>query len=746
MTKAALTCAVLASLLLLQPVVAAPPQDQLQRTTQLWTEGIIDVSGLAALTAFSNVPYDDQDLDSICAMKQTVVRNAFQATGDYLAHLESAPPAQRDHQSIMKLHHQLAQLHGYQGDMVRAIERFEAAYRIAAEQKLAYFQQSLEEKLGIAQMRRGEVENCVESHNARSCIFPLSAEALHQRPSGSEAAIKHFLKFLATAPDNLEVRWLLNVAHMTLGSYPAKVPSAYLLPPSVFQSKAEVGTLNDVAPSLGLDASNMAGGAILEDFDGDGYLDAVISSQDSCAPLRFFRSNGDGTFEDATAEAKLADQLGGLNLVQTDYDNDGRPDIFVLRGGWEFPMRNSLLRSNKDGTFTDVTSESGLAAPATATQTAAWADFDLDGYLDVFVGNEFSPSQLFRNRGDGTFVDVAPAAGVDRTAFTKAAVWADYDNDRYPDLYVSNYAEKNFFYRNNGDGTFTEAARMLGVENPVYSFPAWFMDYDNDGRLDLFVSGYVQSLADVVRGYLGRPLKGETFKVYRNMGKSGFEDVTGVLGMARNILTMGCNFGDLDNDGYLDFYVGTGAPSYGALMPNLLFRNEAGKAFSDVTSSSRTGHLQKGHGIAFGDLDSDGDQDIFLHTGGAVPGDAYQNAVFRNPGHGNHWIAIQLQGEKTNRAAVGVRIKLVLPGAREVHREVTSGGSFGASSFEQHVGAGNADRIAALEIWWPASNTRQTFENITTNQVLAIKEFSENYDVIERQSFHLTEKDAPHKH
>ena len=321
-TKAALIGAVVGALVLLRSVAAAPPQDQLQRTTQLWTEGIIDVSGLASLTAFSNVPYDDQDLDSICAMKQIVVRNAFQATGDYLAHLESAPSAQRDHQSIMKLHHQLAQLHSYQGDMELAIERFEAAYRIAAEQKLDYFQQSLEEKLGIAQMRRGEVENCVQSHNARSCIFPLSVEALHQRPSGSEAAIKHFLKFLAKDPDNLEVRWLLNVAHMTLGSYPAKVPPADLLQPSVFQSKAEVGALNDVAPSLGLDVSNMAGGSILEDFDGDGYLDAVVSSQDSCAPLRYFHSTGDGTFEDETAKAGLADQLGGLNLIQTDYNNE----------------------------------------------------------------------------------------------------------------------------------------------------------------------------------------------------------------------------------------------------------------------------------------------------------------------------------------------------------------------------------------------------------------------------------------
>ena len=746
MTRGAWARAVVGSLLFLQPIVAAPPQDQRQRTTQLWTEGIIEVSGLSALTAFSNVPYDDQDLSRICAMKQTVVRDAFQATGDYLAHLESAPPAERDHQAIMKLHHQLGQLHSYQGAMVRAIKHFEAAYRIAAEQKLAYFQQSLEEKLGIAQMRRGEVENCIENHNARSCIFPLAPEARHQRPSGSEAAIKHFLKFLSRDPDHLEVRWLLNVAHMTLGSYPEKVAKPYLLPPSAFKSKGDVGTLSDVAPALGLDASNMAGGTILEDLDGDGYLDLVVSSQDSCVPLRYFHSNGDGTFSDGTAEARLADQLGGLNLVQTDYNNDGRPDIFVLRGGWEAPMRNSLLRNNEDGTFTDVTRKSGLAAPATATQTAAWADFDLDGHVDVFVGNEFSPSQLFRNKGDGTFVDVARSAGVDRTAFTKGAAWGDYDNDRYPDLYVSNYAEENFLYHNNGDGTFTEVAGRLGVEKPAYSFPAWFMDYDNDGRLDLFVSGYVQSMADVARGYLGQTLKGETFKVYRNSGNGGFADVTGAVGMARNILTMGCNFGDIDNDGYLDFYLGTGAPSYGALTPNLLFRNDAGKAFVDVTSSSRSGHLQKGHGIAFGDIDNDGDQDVFLHTGGAVPGDAYRNAVFRNPGHGNHWVALRLQGKKTNRAAIGARIKLVLPGGREIHREVTSGGSFGAASFQQHIGLAEADRIEALEVWWPTSDTRQRFENMKADQLLEIKEFSETYDAIKRRSFHLTAKDAHHEH
>lgn len=745
MRKAPLACVILGALHLLQPGTAVP-QDRRQQATQLWTEGIIDLSGLSALTPFSKIPYDDQDLDSICAMKQTILRDALQATGDYLAHVESEPPGQRDLQTIMKLHHQLGQLLSYQGKMGGAIEHFQSAHTIAESTNLDFFQQSLEEKLGIAQMRRGEIENCVEDHNPQSCIFPLSPEARHEKPSGSEAAITHFLKFLSKDPNHLEVRWLLNVAHMTLGTYPEKVPAPHRLPPEAFQSKSNVEAFTDVAAALGLDTSNMAGGAIVEDFDGDGYLDVVTSSQDSCVPLRYFRSDGDGTFSDITAETGLANQLGGLNLVQTDYNNDGRPDIFVLRGGWELAMRNSLLRNNKDGSFTDVTRESGLASPSAATQTAAWADFDLDGNVDVFVGNEFAPSQLFRNQGDGTFADVARSAGVGRTAFTKGVAWGDYNNDRYPDLYVSNYAERNFFYRNNADGTFTEMARELGVDKPLYSFPVWFMDYDNDGWLDLFVSGYVQSLADVVRGYLGKPSKGETFKVYRNLGNDRFKDVTATVGMARNILTMGCNFGDFDNDGYLDFYLGTGAPSYGALTPNLLFRNDAGGAFIDVTSSSRSGHLQKGHGIAFGDIDNDGDQDIFLHSGGAVPGDAYRNAVFENSRQTNQWVAMRLHGEKTNRVAIGARIKLELPGGREIHREVTSGGSFGASSFQQHIGIAAADHVAKLEIWWPTSDTLQSFQDVKAGQLLDIEEFSEAYDVVERHSFHLTSEDSHQTH
>ena len=174
---------------------------------------------------------------------------------------------------------------------------------------------------------------------------------------------------------------------MTLGEYPQAVPKEYLIPPAVFESGEDVGRFVDVAPALGVDNFDPSGGVIMDDFDNDGFLDLVTSCRDACTPLHYFHSNGDGTFTDLTVRAGLSKQLGGLNLVQVDYNNDGWLDLCVLRGGWDVLMRKSLLKNNADGTFTDVTEQAGLARPATATQTAAWADFDNDGWADLFVGN-----------------------------------------------------------------------------------------------------------------------------------------------------------------------------------------------------------------------------------------------------------------------------------------------------------------------------------------------------------------------
>ena len=167
---------------------------------------------------------------------------------------------------------------------------------------------------------------------------------------------------------------------------------------------------------------------------------------------------------------------------------------------------------------------------------------------------------------------------------------------------------------------------------PTFSFPVWFWDYDNDGWLDLFVSGYKADAGDVAADYMGLPHKGEPPRLYRNQGDGTFADMARQTHSDKVLYTMGCNFGDLDNDGWLDFYAGTGDPDYRSLMPNRMFRNAEGQHFEDVTTSGGFGHLQKGHGVAFGDIDNDGDQDIYAVVGGAYSGDVYTNVLLKTPG------------------------------------------------------------------------------------------------------------------
>lgn len=682
-------------------------------------------------------PNWNQNLPIICQMHRVAIVQGVQALK---ARLEESK-SRSDLAGMMRNYEALAQIECYQTEMGKALKDFQSEYQIAVSNHRWGAQHKLEEKLGIAYMFQGDIENLAKTVNIESSLFPIRPEAKFKLASSEEEAIKHFLTYLQQEPSDLEVKWLLNIAYMKLGRYPTGVPPKYLIPPAAFESKEDIGHFVDVAPSLGLNVVGLAGSLIVDDFDNDGFLDVVISDYGPCTPMRYFHNNGDGTFTDRSVESGLSKQLGGFNIIQADYNNDGWLDILVLRGAWELPMRKSLLRNNGDGTFTDVTQESGLAIPATMTQTAAWADFDNDGYLDLFVGNENSPSQLFRNRGDGTFVDVALPAGVGRTRASKSVVAGDYDNDGYPDFYVSNLDGENYLYHNNGDGTFTDVAKKLHVELPLLSFPAWFFDYNNDGWLDLFVSSDYHSVVDVAAGYLNLPLKGEGCKLYKNTGQGTFQDVSKETGVDRSFMPMGANFGDLDNDGFLDFYLGTGAPSYGALVPNVLFRNHDGEYFVEITASSGTGSLEKGHGVAFADINNDGEEELLSRMGGMTSGDKSALLVFRNPGNGNNWITIHLVGVKTNRSAIGARIKVTVEtadhGRRSIHRVVGSGGSFGASPLQQHIGLGKANRIEILEIWWPTSKTRQTFHNVSLNQFIEIKEFAKDFTVHRRRSFPL---------
>jgi len=628
----------------------------------------------------------------------------------------------------------LGQLYAYQGRMPQVIELFEQAHAIA-ESKVPSLRPRAEEALGIAHLHKAEIDNGFYSVPGDRCLLGLSPRRPLTKAADLTRSIEYFTRFLAEQPDDLEVRWLLNLGHMAAGTYPHGVPAAQLIPPSALDSAEDVGRFVDVASEAGLTSRASAGGVIVDDFDNDGRFEVVTSSFNPCERLRLFRRGNDGRFAEQGERAGLSGQVGGLNAVQADYDNDGLLDILLMRGGWEVPQRRSLLRNNGDGTFTDVTVASGLARPATSSQTAAWTDIDNDGFLDLFVGNEDQPAQLFLNNRNGTFVDIAPRAGVGRTAFTKGVAAADYDNDGWADLYVSNLGGRNFLYRNNHDRTFTEVGIAAGMPGAVQGFATWFFDYDNDGWQDLFVTSYFTSVDETVRTYLKLPNNAGTLKLYRNGGDGRFRDVTREVGLDKVFMPMGANFGDIDNDGLLDIYLGTGNPSYAALVPSVLLRNRDGRSFVDVTVSSGTGELHKGHGVAFADLDRDGDEEIVFEVGGATPGDAHLLRLFRNPGHGNDWIALKLVGVKTNRSAIGVRIALTVESGgqrRTIHRTVGIGGSFGASPLEQHIGLGRSAQIVDLQIWWPGSNTRQRFSSVEKNQVLQITELAESYARLSR--------------
>jgi hypothetical protein len=597
---------------------------------------------------------------------------------------------------------------------------------------------------GVAALRRGENENCIMCRGESSCILPIAPAAVHTRPAGSRLAIRHFTEYLAQFPDDLGARWLLNLAHMTLGEHPEKVDPQFLIPLDRFRdSEFDIGQFRDVGHLVGVNRFNQSGGAIMEDFDNDGLLDLVVSSYDPTERLAVYWNRGNGVFEERGEAAGVAGQLGGLYCVQTDYNNDGYMDVYIPRGAWlPLPVRPSLLRNNGDRTFTDVTREAGLLDPVNSI-SASWADYDNDGWLDLFVCCERQADRLYHNRGDGTFEEVSARAGLRGAASTiaccKGSAWIDFDNDRYPDLFLNHLRGAAELHRNNRDGTFTNVTREMGISGPYQGFSCWAWDYDNDGWLDLFATSFDRTLEDVVKGLLGRPHGRDSNRLYRNAQGKRFEDRTREAGLDLVFSCMGSNYGDFDNDGFLDFYLGTGDPSLATLVPNRMFKNDAGARFAEITGSSRTGHLQKGHGVACGDWDRDGDVDIFIQTGGAVTGDRYHNVLFQNPGQGNHWLTVKLVGRKTNRAAIGARIKVITAGEKPltIRRHVSSGSSFGANPLEQTIGLARADRVALMEIVWPTSGTTQVFRDIAADQAIEVTEFAGSYRPLGRKPIPL---------
>jgi hypothetical protein len=531
---------------------------------------------------------------------------------------------------------------------------------------------------------------------------------------------------------------------MTLGQYPDKVPAEYLIEPKYFESKMKFKKFTDIGAKAGIQTVyQQSGGAVLDDFDNDGELEIILTSRGACDQAVYFDGHREHGFMNHSEESGLSKELTAGHLIQADFDNDGDLDLYLTRGAWDMRSRDhgifknqtlysSLMENNGKGQFTNITKKAGLMADGPNTVVAAhWADFNNDGWIDLFVCNELRQPDLYINNKDGTFTNKIKKSGISNHSRCKGSSVGDINNDGYEDIYIANngYFEKaqtkNQLYLNNKDLTFTNVTSKFMAENPQNSFPAMMFDFNNDGNLDIYVSVFIPNMHDYVKQMLGEPHNGELPRLFIGDGTGVFKDQTKEVGHDFANMAMGLNFGDYNNDGFDDFFIGSGHSSFGHITPNHAFYNDEGKKLIDITTAGNFGNLQKGHAISFADFDRDGDQDLLVQMGGTIDSDRFFPLLYENPGFKNSWINIKFEGVKSNRSAIGTKVRFDFRDGkktRSVYKWVTSGSSFGTNSLELEAGLRKAKIIDKITVWWPASGIKQEFKDVAINQFLHIKE------------------------
>ena len=494
-------------------------------------------------------------------------------------------------------------------------------------------------------------------------------------------------------------------------------------------------------------------GVCVADFDGDGWQDIYFVNgrdlYDRGVTVRnaLYHNNGDGTFTDVTEKAGVPGTGYGFGCVWGDYDNDGFPDLYVTQFG-----RNVLYRNNGNGTFTDVTDKAGVAGVKSGTPFhggATFFDYDRDGRLDLYVGGYVSldassprycdfvdvhtncppsvykgaPAILYHNNGDGTFTDVTSAAGIYQPEGKNLSVAAaDYDNDGWPDLFVANDGVNAYLYHNEKDGTFTEIGLLAGMAltgrgRTMAAMCMSLGDYDNDGWLDLYISDFQKS----------------SDHVWHNDHKGGFEEVSDQAGLTvptHDVLSFGGGFFDYDNDGWLDLFIANGhvypeveqsAQFAHYKQINSLFHNEGNGKFVETTGQAGSGFQTPyvGRGVAFADFDNDGFMDLVVGNNADPP-----LLLHNSGGNGNHFVNFKLVGTKSNRDAMGARLRITAGGISQI-REIAGGGSYlSQSDLRANFGLGKAARVETLEVKWP-SGLRQVFDNVEADRFYLIEEGSE---------------------
>jgi len=513
-------------------------------------------------------------------------------------------------------------------------------------------------------------------------------------------------------------------------------------------------TLRNSVSAQRYSIETMTGGIAVFDYNNDGLLDifftngAEIPSLEKTNPSyynRLFRNNGDGTFIDVTKNAGLQGIGYSMGVAAGDYNNDGFVDLYVTGVN-----RNQLFHNNGDGTFTDVTVKAGVTGVFPSlwkpwSVTAGWFDYNNDGLLDLFVVNyldydvgtaalcnmEGTPAycspngfrgtsnMLCRNNGDGTFTDVSAQSHISQYVGKGMGVaFADYDNDGFTDIFVSNDTFQNYLLHNNGDGTFTDMAMETGVAftgngKTVAGMGADFRDLDNDGKPDIFHTA----------------MFGDSFSLYRNLGRGQFDDATGKEGLTAltsRFTAWGTGAFDFDNDGRKDLFAATSDILDNAdavvhrpyVLPNLLLRNKGNLIFEDVSAKAGYGFsVPAAHrGAAFGDFNNDGEIDIVVTVLNGPP----ELLMNRTKGQ-NHWVILKLIGVKSNRDGLGARVKVTTTHGDQYNEATTAVGYNSSSDKRVHFGLGNDAVIDKIELAWP-SGLKQTLTSVKADQVLTVTE------------------------